>query len=93
VAAFLIWPQGPEHTLIECRFLFHPDEIAKPGFEASDAVDFWDLTNRQDWSICERVQQGVKTRVHQFGYYAPMEDDSADIRRYIARFLGAEDKS
>ena len=88
VAAFLIWPLSPEHTTIECRFLFHPDEIAKADFEPSDAVDFWDLTNRQDWSICERVQQGLKTRVHKFGHYAPMEDDSADIRRYVMKHLG-----
>jgi Rieske 2Fe-2S family protein len=88
VAAFLIWPQNSERTTIECRFLFHPDEIAKLDFDPSDAVDFWHLTNRQDWSICERVQQGLKTRVHKFGYYAPMEDDSADIRRYVMKHLG-----
>jgi Rieske 2Fe-2S family protein len=92
VAAFLIWPQSAERTLIECRFLFHPEEISKADFEPSDAIDFWDLTNRQDWSICERVQQGLKTRVHKFGYYAPMEDDSADIRRYVAKYLGEEEK-
>jgi Rieske 2Fe-2S family protein len=88
VAAFLLWPLGVERTMIECRFLFHPEEMAKADFEPSDAIDFWDLTNRQDWSICERVQQGLKTRVHKFGYYAPMEDDSADIRRYVAKHLG-----
>lgn len=91
VAAFLIWPKSVERTLIECRFLFHPDEMVTSDFDPSDAVDFWDLINRQDWSICERVQQGLKTRVHKFGYYAPMEDDSADIRRYVAKHLGQED--
>lgn len=90
VAAFLIWPQSVERTVIECRFLFHPDEMAKSDFDPSDAVDFWHLINRQDWSICERVQQGLKTRVHKFGYYAPMEDDSADIRRYVAKHLGID---
>jgi glycine betaine catabolism A len=87
-AAFLLWPQAPDRTRIECRFLFHPDEIAKPAFDPSDAVDFWDLVNRQDWTICERVQLGLKSRVHQFGYYAPMEDLAADIRRYVNKHLG-----
>ena len=90
VAAFLIWPQNAERTLVECRFLFHPDEMSKADFDPADAVDFWDLINRQDWAICERVQAGLKTRVHKFGYYAPMEDDSADIRRYVAKHLGQE---
>ncbi len=90
VAAFLVWPQTVERTVIECRFLFHPDEMAKSDFDPSDAVDFWHLINRQDWSICERVQQGLRTRVHKFGYYAPMEDDSADIRRYVTKHLGID---
>jgi Rieske 2Fe-2S family protein len=90
VAAFLVWPQSAERTLVECRFLFYPDEIARADFDPADAVDFWDLINRQDWAICERVQTGLKTRIHKFGYYGPMEDDSADIRRYVAKHLGRE---
>jgi Rieske 2Fe-2S family protein len=88
VAAFLLAPQGPERTRIVCKFLFHPSEIEKPGFDPSDAVEFWDRINRQDWTVCERVQAGLKSRVHQFGYYAPMEDASVDIRRYVGGRLG-----
>ena len=87
--AFLLWPQAPDRTRVQCSFLFHPEEIAKSSFEPSDAVEFWDLVNRQDWAICERVQQGVSSQVHHFGFYAPMEDPSLDIRRYVTRLLGA----
>ncbi|QIG80168.1 aromatic ring-hydroxylating oxygenase subunit alpha [Stakelama tenebrarum] len=83
-AAFLLWPDGPGRTRIECRFLFHESELAKPGFDPADAVEFWDLVNRQDWAVCERVQRGMAARVHEFGYYSPLEDYSLDIRRYIA---------
>lgn len=88
-AAFTLWPQSPSHTRIICDFLFHPDEMRKPDFSPNDAVEFWDLVNRQDWEICKRVQQGMTSRVHKFGYYAPMEDLSADIRRYITERLGS----
>jgi Rieske 2Fe-2S family protein len=88
VAAFTLWPRGAQRTEVLCDFLFHPTEMAKPGFNPSDAVDFWDLVNRQDWAICSRVQQGMRARVHQFGYYAPMEDLSLDIRRYVRERLG-----
>jgi len=84
VAAFSIWPHGPSKTTILCDFLFHPDEMAKPGFDAGDVADFWDLVNRQDWKICESVQAGMRSRAFRFGYYAPMEDASLDIRRYLA---------
>ncbi len=83
VAAFTLWPQRPNRTTVICDFLFHPTETRKPSFDPSDAVGFWDLVNRQDWEICKRVQQGTQARVHEFGYYAPMEELSLDIRRYV----------
>lgn len=88
VAAFLLWPMATDRTRVECLFLFHPKEMAKPAFSPRDAVDFWDLVNRQDWAICERVQKGISSRVHKFGYYAPMEDPSLDIRNYVIERLG-----
>jgi Rieske 2Fe-2S family protein len=88
VAAFTLWPGGPERTTIACDFLFHPEEMARPGFDPSDAVQFWDLVNQQDWRICEGVQAGMRARVFEHGYYAPMESWSLDIRRYIRERLG-----
>jgi Rieske 2Fe-2S family protein len=90
VAAFCLWPRSPDRTTVVCDFLFHPDEMARAGFDPSDAVDFWDLVNRQDWSICERVQAGMRSPSFTHGYYAPMEDASLDIRRYIALHLGEQ---
>ena len=83
VAAFYLWPRGPGLTRVQCDFLFHPDEMIRSEFDASDAVEFWDLVNQQDWEICESVQRGMQNRVFQHGYYAPMEDYSLDIRRYV----------
>ena len=88
VAAFTIRPHAPGRTTVICEFLFHPDEMAQPGFDPSDAVDFWDLVNRQDWSICESVQRGMTSRVFQTGYYAPMESWSLDIRKYVGERIG-----
>ncbi len=90
VAAFSLWPQRPDGTTIVCDFLFDTREMAKPGFDPSDAVEFWDLVNRQDWAICESVQAGMRSRTFRHGYYAPMEDSSLDIRRYVTARLGAD---
>jgi Rieske 2Fe-2S family protein len=83
VAAFTLWPHGPESTTVVCDFLFHPDEMAQPDFDPSDAVDFWDMVNRQDWKVCESVQRGMRSKRFKTGFYAPMEDYSMDIRRYL----------
>lgn len=88
VAAFTIWPKGPQRTVIACEFLFHESEVTKPGFDPADVVDFWDVVNRQDWRVCEGVQAGMRSRGFKGGFYAPMEDPSMDIRRYLERHLG-----
>ena len=89
VAAFTLWPRSAGQTTVVCDFLFHPDEIAKPGFDPGDAVSFWDLVNRQDWQICERVQDGMTSRRFTAGYLAPMEEPSADVRKYVSARLGS----
>jgi Rieske 2Fe-2S family protein len=83
IAAFTLFPHGPASTTVVCDFLFHVDEISKPGFDPSDAVGFWDMVNRQDWKVCEGVQAGMGSRRFTTGFYAPMEDYSMDIRRYL----------
>ncbi len=83
VTAYILRPRGPSRTDVECLFLFAPEEINHPTFDHTDASSFWDTVNQQDWAICERVQQGISSRVHEHGYYAPMEDANLDMRRYI----------
>lgn len=88
VAAFILRPRAAGHTDISCHFLFEPAEIARSGFDPTDASGFWDRINRQDWLICESVQQGMAARVHRHGYYAPMEDCNLDMRRYVLARIG-----
>ena len=87
-AVFLLWPISEERTEVDCRLLFHPDAVNAADFDPSDAADFWDVVNLQDWHICERVQRGMGSRPFRRGYYAPMEDLSLDIRRYIESRVG-----
>lgn len=88
VAVFILHATGPNHTDIDCHFLFHETEMERPEFDPADAVDFWHVVNRQDWSICERVQQGMGSRVHDRGIFSPMEDWNLDIRRYVTDRIG-----
>jgi len=88
VAAFILQPRSAGYTDITCHFLFEPYELAKVDFDAADTVDFWDRINRQDWAICEAVQEGMHARIHEHGYYAPMEDYNLDLRRYVLDRLG-----
>jgi Rieske 2Fe-2S family protein len=68
-----LWPRAHDRTEIVCEWHFHPDEMAKPGFEASDAIEFWDTTNREDWWITEQSQLGIGSRVYEPGPYSERE--------------------
>jgi len=69
-----LWPLAPDRTLNICEWHFQPSEIARDGFNPSDAVDFWDMTNRQDWHVCELSQSGIGSRAYTPGPYSNRED-------------------
>jgi Rieske 2Fe-2S family protein len=83
VAAFVLLPRSVARTRVLCTLLFAREEVARSSFDPSDARDFWDLVNRQDWAVCESVQRGMSSRSYRHGWFAPMEDDSLDIRRWL----------
>jgi Rieske 2Fe-2S family protein len=68
-----LWPRAVDRTDVVCEWHFHPDEMGKPDFEADDAVEFWDRTNREDWAISELSQAGIKSRAYKPGPYSRCE--------------------
>jgi glycine betaine catabolism A len=66
-------PIGPGRSQIECEWFFPPEAFEKPGFDPAYAVDFWDVTNREDWAACEAVQRGVESRGYRQGPLSPWE--------------------
>jgi len=60
--------------VIICEFHFHPSEMAKPDFHSDDAIEFWDLTNREDWAIVEQSQAGIQSRAYTPGPYSSREE-------------------
>lgn len=68
------WPLAPNRTRVVCEWLFTAEAVNQPDFDPSDVVEFWDVTNRQDWALCERTQIGVASRGYRQGPYQPTED-------------------
>jgi Rieske 2Fe-2S family protein len=66
-------PMAPDRTLVRCAWFFDPAEMAKDSFDPSDAIEFWDMTNRQDWHVCELQQQGTRSRAYTAGRYSAIE--------------------
>jgi Rieske 2Fe-2S family protein len=88
VMAHQLWPQGTDRTAIICEWLFHPDSLSDPKFNPDDGVTFWDMTNRQDWHICEVSQAGVQSSAYTPGPYSNRECISAAFDREVLKALG-----
>jgi Rieske 2Fe-2S family protein len=74
VIATRMLPRGPEHTTIVTDYLFRPEVIDDPAFDPTETVEFSELVAHQDYVVCERVQQGVRSRAFTHGVYAEKDE-------------------
>jgi len=82
-------PEGAGRTRVVCDWLFETETIAMPGFDPSDAVAFWDLTNQQDWHVCELQQRGTASSSWVAGRYSNQEASVQAFDRMVAdRYAG-----
>lgn len=77
-------PLSPERTWVECSWLVLPGADGSVPDPAA-AVEFWDLTNKQDWAACESVQRGLASPHFEPGPFAPNEDAVARLVSMIGR--------
>jgi Rieske 2Fe-2S family protein len=85
VMTHLMTPLAADRTHVECAWAFPSEVAASPDFDPSYAVDFWDLTNRQDWAACESVQRGLSSPHARPGPMAPDEDGVYQFVTRVAR--------
>jgi Rieske 2Fe-2S family protein len=83
-----LWPQSPERTLIFCDWFFHQEAFRRGDFNPDDAIQFWDMVNRQDWHVCELSQQGISSRAYEPGPYSARESIPAAWDEYYLRQMG-----
>ena len=68
--------------------------MAQPGFDPSDEIAFWDLTNGQDWHVCELQQRGTRSSSWVAGRYSNAEASVHAFDQMVAdRYAGATDWS
>lgn len=77
-------PLAPDLTGIECQWLFPPEASERESFDPSYAVEFWDLTNEQDWHACESVQRGAASSGYRQGPLALEEDNVHQFQAMVA---------
>jgi glycine betaine catabolism A len=85
-----LWPEAPDRTRIICDWFFHPDAFGRADFNPQDAIEFWDVTNKQDWHVCELSQQGIASRAYEPGPYSSRESIPAAWDRDYLRRMGLQ---
>lgn len=89
VMAHQLWPQSPDRTLILCDWFFHPEAFKRNDFTPNDAIEFWDMTNKQDWHVCELSQQGISSRAYEPGPFSSRESIPAAWDEFYLRQMAA----
>ncbi len=84
VMAHRLVPLAPGRTWVECSwFVAPPEDGSTP--QAAAGVEFWDITNREDWAACEAVQRGLDSPHFVPGPFAPNEDAVAQFVELVGR--------
>ncbi len=80
-----------DRTRIICDWLFDTDAMAAPDFDPQPAIEFWNMTNEQDWMVSKLSQQGITSRAYTPGPYAELESMIAAWDREYLQVLEGRD--
>jgi Rieske 2Fe-2S family protein len=88
---YLITPVAPDRTVVESEWLFSAANSDNPAFNPADAIQFWDVTNRQDWSIVQQNHAGISSSRYTPGPYSLRESIPAAWDAAYLRMMGARE--
>jgi Rieske 2Fe-2S family protein len=86
----VLWPVAVDRTRVLCSWLFNPASLSSADFDIEDGVKFWDVTNREDWHVCEMSQAGINSPAYTPGPYSRRETISAAFDRSYLQAMGHE---
>ncbi|HCJ36145.1 MAG TPA: 2Fe-2S ferredoxin, partial [Ktedonobacter sp.] len=82
-------PDGPARTRITCDWLFDPAVMAREDFDPMDAVEIFDIVNKQDWEVCQWTQLSMGSRAYKSGgVYVPVEQHIRAFADFVLERVG-----
>ena len=78
----IILPKGVDKCDVTCSWLFDKNAIESKKYNLDDAVEFWDMTNKQDWYITELSQLGIQSKKYAPAPYSGQESLLAAFDQY-----------
>jgi len=80
---FVFLPLAVAHTEVRCDRLVVGDAQEGVDYNAEEVTVLWDMTNKQDWHLCEVNQLGVQSRSYEPGPHSTIGEP------YIGEFLNS----
>ena len=78
-----IYPVAPDHTTVECDWLYLPDVVAG-GADIDRSVELFHRVNQQDFNACERCQLAATSRAYaDGGVLVPSEHHIGEFHRWV----------
>jgi glycine betaine catabolism A len=93
-----LWPKANDRTEVVCEWYFEPETMAMDDFDPSDAVEFWDQVNQEDWGVCSLTQRGMAGSDYLPGRYTIEETEVHEFDvmvadRYMEALVASEEVS
>jgi glycine betaine catabolism A len=78
-----MFPLAPDHTIVECDWLYLPDVVAS-GKDLAKSVELFHRVNQQDFDACERCQAATDSRMYAAGgVLVPSEHHIAEFHSWV----------
>lgn len=82
-----MFPLAPDHTIVECDWLFLP-EVVESGVDLEKSVKLFDLVNQQDFEACELCQSVTNSKKYrQGGVLVPSEHHIAGFQNWATEAI------
>ena len=88
VRSVRIAPAGPGRMTLTAEWLFAPETLADPGFDAEETARFATLVLEQDGGACEMNQRGLRSDQHRAGVLMQEEYEVFAFQEWVRRQLG-----
>ena len=75
VVTFSALPIDAEHTHLRTTWLVHKDAVEGKDYDVNTIAAVWRATNKQDSTLVERTQRGVKSDQYEPGPYSPYTEE------------------
>jgi Rieske 2Fe-2S family protein len=84
-----VWPDGVDKCNVTCSWLFAKNVVNSGKYNTQDGIDFWDMTNKQDWYISELSQLGIQSKKYSPAPYSGQESLLAAFDKFYLSELNS----